>query len=87
MRFGKIPKYISVNQITAIIEEEYEDDNDTNCNDNDKYTSLEVQPIIQQKEVDESPKNNSFIRKYLTYIILSILIITIVILVIIKYAK
>lgn len=82
MRFGKIPKYTSVNQITAIIEEEYEDDND-----NDKYTSLEIQPIIQEKEINQIPENNSFIRKYLTYIILSILIITIVILVIIKYAK
>lgn len=82
MRFGKIPKYTSVNQITAIIEEEYEDDND-----NDKYTSLEIQPIIQEKEINQIPENNSFIRKYLTYIILSIVIITIVILVIIKYTK
>lgn len=86
MRFGKIPKYTSVNQITAIIEEEYEDDNDI-CNDNDKYTSLEIQPIIQEKEINQMPEDNTFIRKYLTYIILSILIITIVILVIIKYAK
>lgn len=85
MRFGKIPKYTNVNQITAIIEEEYEEDND--CNDNENYTSLEVQPIIPEKKVDELTQNTSFIRKYLTYIILSILIITIVILVIIKYAK